>query len=945
MSRFELIEKLYFEALSRPDDARLEFLRLNCGDDKDLLKEVLSLLRLEQMAGDFIESPPVAVAASLIASEPVRDLVGTVLGQYRIESHIGSGGMGDVYLATDTTLGRKVALKILPSRFSSDPERRRRFEREARAASTLNHPNIITVHDFGSEDGLDFLATEFIEGVTLRERLIDGPIPPDEVCDIAIQVLAAIEAAHEKGILHRDIKPANIMIRRDGIVKMLDFGLAKITAGFEDFESLDAQSRFGAMGTVHYMSPEQALGRALDGRTDIFSLGVTIYEMLAGRLPFAGATEAGVYDAILHEAAVPLTQAAPSVPAEWQNLIDRALAKDPSMRYENVSEFRDDLQRVRAGEPVVAVAENVELRRFGSAVGRLLAGAAAITIVAGIGYAAFRLFNRPQPLDPQALSYSQLTNQAGQEFFPSLAPDGDAIVYTARDGGDFDIFYRRLAGDDAPVNLTADCDAADRHPAFSPDGRLIAFRSERDGGGIFLMDADGRNVRQITADGFYPSWSPDGREIVVSGGDFVNPAERFTNSFLFAVDVATGNRRDVLRTEDSIQASWSPHGHRIAYWYYGPGGVRDIRTVAADGSGEVVRVTDDQALDWNPVWSPDGAFLYFASNRGGDMNLWRVAIDEESGRTLAEPEAVSTPSSYFEHLTFSRDGRTFAFADGNYSSNLERVDFDPVDKMMTAGPFPITRGQNVLRNPAVSPDGHWIAFDRLVDQQEDIFVSRRDGTEMRQLTNDGFKDRAPRWTPDGKSLVFYSARSGKYEGWQINADGSDLRQLTFTDKEQQLLMWSTDGKLLLSNVDGGYPDIYSRSEDDRLTKFKTVKPLRDKDAWVMAMSWTKDASRLAASRYSFYVDSTGILVYDLLNDRYDELSDTGIDPFWLADDRRLIYSDQGRLFLLDTVTRKKSEVISVAPDDIQLFAVSPDDRAIYMTVKRNEADIWLATAK
>lgn len=945
MSRFELVEKLYFEALSRPDDARLEFLRLNCGDDEELLEEVLSLLRFEQEAGDFIESSPVAVAASLIASEPVRDLAGTVLGQYRIESHIGSGGMGDVYLASDTTLGRKVALKILPSRFSSDPERRRRFEREARAASTLNHPNIITVHGFGSEDGLDFLATEFIDGVTLRERLADGPIPPDEVCDIALQALAAIEAAHEKGIFHRDIKPANIMIRRDGIVKMLDFGLAKITAGFGDFESPDVQSRFGAMGTVHYMSPEQALGKALDGRTDLFSLGVTIYEMLAGRLPFAGATEAAVYDAILHEAAVPLAAAAPAIPAEWQNLIDCALAKDPSTRYRNAPDFRDDLLRIRAGEPVAAVAENGLRGRFGSGIGRLLAGAAGIAIAAGIGYAGFIYFKRPQPLDPQAVSYARLTNQAGQEFFPSLAPEGDAIVYAARDGGDFDILYRRLAGDDAPVNLTADSDAADRHPAFSPDGRLIAFRSERGGGGIFLMDADGRNARQITADGFYPSWSPDGREIVVSAGDFVNPAERFTNSFLFAVDVVTGNRRDVLRTEDSIQGSWSPHGNRIAYWYYGPGGVRDIRTVAADGSGAVVRVTDDQALDWNPVWSPDGAFLYFASNRGGSMNLWRVAIDEESGRTLAEPEAVATPAGYFEHLTFSRDGRTFAFAEGNYSSNLERVDFDPADGKTTGGPFPITQGQNILRNPAVSPDGQWIAFDRLVNQQEDIFVSRRDGTEMRQLTNDGFKDRAPRWTPDGKSLVFYSARSGKYEGWQINADGSDLRQLTFSDKEQQLLMWSPDGKLLLSNVDGGYPDIYSRSEDDRLTKVRSVKPMRDKDAWMMAMSWTGDASRLAASRYSFSLDSTGILVYDLLNDRYDELSDTGIDPLWLGDDRRLIYSDEGRLILFDTVTRKKSEIISVVPDEIQLFAIAPDDRAIYMTVKRNEADVWLATEK
>jgi eukaryotic-like serine/threonine-protein kinase len=351
--RWQDIDRLLGEALERPRTERSAFLAEACGDDENLRLEVNSLLGSAEAAEDFIEIPVTTLAAEALANQKILSVASQQVGHYQVISLLGAGGMGEVYLAQDTRLNRKVALKLLPERFTSDPERVRRFEREGRAASALNHPNIVTIHDIGQADGSFYIATELVDGQTLRQRLAAGkPLEVREAIEVARQVAAALSAAHSSGILHRDIKPENIMLRRDGYVKVLDFGLAKLTEqsaeiGASDFatRAKDETASGVVLGTLQYMSPEQVRGMRVDARTDIFSLGVVLYEMIAGKSPFAGATTADVIAAILEREPPPLApgEATP----ELGRIVKRSLRKECPERYQSAGDLLNDLQNLR----------------------------------------------------------------------------------------------------------------------------------------------------------------------------------------------------------------------------------------------------------------------------------------------------------------------------------------------------------------------------------------------------------------------------------------------------------------------------------------------------------------------------------------------------------------------------------------------------------------------
>src|SRR5262245_20689089 len=344
--RWGHIERLYHGALERDTGARAAFLAEACAGDEALRGEVESLLRCDTRAERFIESPALEVAAKLSAEDRVQSMIGRQIGPYQILSFLGAGGMGDVHLALDTRLGRKVAVKLLPAEFTTDAERLRRFEQEARAASALNHPNIITVHEIGEIEGRRFIVTEYVEGETLRRRMASAPqgrLRLSEALEIASQVAAALQAAHEAGITHRDIKPENVMLRADGLMKVLDFGLAKLSGSRagpqpEAAESLDTLSGV-VMGTVSYMSPEQARGENVDHRTDIFSLSVMLYEMLAGRRPFEGPTSSDVMAAVLTSEPVSLMEVVPEVPAPLWRIVKRCLEKRPGQRFQSAGDL------------------------------------------------------------------------------------------------------------------------------------------------------------------------------------------------------------------------------------------------------------------------------------------------------------------------------------------------------------------------------------------------------------------------------------------------------------------------------------------------------------------------------------------------------------------------------------------------------------------------------
>lgn len=356
-TRLEQIEEIYQAVADQPLDKRGALLDESCGDDHELRREVESLLRYDSASSNFIDSPPAMLAAEMFAGKEEKpELVGEQIGHYKIERLLGEGGMGEVYLAEDLRLHRRVALKVLPHSIVDDEERLMRFEREAQAASALNHPNILTVHEFGEDQGVHFLAAEFVDGLTLRHKLIAGPLDVAEALEIAVQTSSALSAAHEARITHRDIKPENIMVRQDGYVKVLDFGLAKLNqgeksstdSGSEDPTKVLLRTEPGVvMGTDAYMSPEQARGRQIDARSDIWSLGVVIYEMLTGQRPFVGETRADVIVSLLSTEPPQLSSVRQNIPAELDWIVSKALSKDLEGRYQNAKELRADLVRIK----------------------------------------------------------------------------------------------------------------------------------------------------------------------------------------------------------------------------------------------------------------------------------------------------------------------------------------------------------------------------------------------------------------------------------------------------------------------------------------------------------------------------------------------------------------------------------------------------------------------
>lgn len=882
-------------------------------------------------------------------------VLGQRLGPYRIAGSLGSGGMGEVYRARDLRLERDIAIKVLPHRIATERAPRERFEREARTVAAINHPSIVTIHSVEESDGIPFLTMELVEGRTLTALIPRGGMPLARVLEIATPLADAIAAAHHKGITHRDLKPANIMVREDGRVKVLDFGLAKLREEGTDgggisnsTEALTGEGRI--VGTVAYMSPEQAEGKPVDHRADIFSLGVILYEMATGERPFKGETQLSTLSSLLRDTPASAESLNPAIPHELAQIIKRCLAKDPDRRHESAQDLRNQLEDLKQDldsgilSASSATAPGFSVRRhLSGAVTRRLAvlAAAALGAVALI----WRSSGSPERSSAgvNIAGLKQLTSQPGIENFPVLSPDGKWILYSSSARGSADVYLQGVGGQ-IPINLTEDSTDDDTEPAFSPDGEQIGFRSERQGGGIFVMGRTGESARRVTDDGFNPAWSPDGKEILFATENVRgNPYLRLSPSELWVVNIETGARRRVFQG-DAVQPRWSPHGQRIAYWAFLSSerdlAQRDIWTIPASG-GSPVPITNDAAVDWNPVWSPDGGYLYFISDRGGSMNVWRVSIDERSGKPLSEPEAVTTPSPYVAFLSFSADGRLMAYASSDITSNIQQVTFDSGTGSVRGAPADVTTGSRRWIGLGVSPDGQWLAFHPWL-HSEDIFVMRTDGSGLRQLTSDAANDRTPRWSPDGKRIAFYSNRDGRYQIWTINPDGSGLTRLTGFGQNVVYPVWSPDGTRLAvtrGRVNGNKVYIVRPGQSWESQTPEKLPATTFGGGPFFPSSWSPDGERLAG-----YGDgpTAGVLVYSLARRTYERLTDAGTSATWLNDSRRLLYVSQGKLFLLDSASKQSHELLALPRGDIAGPAVPADNGHIYFLRQITEGDVWLA---
>jgi serine/threonine protein kinase len=753
--RWKQIDELFDAILEIPNERREDFLSDKCNGDVDLKREVLSLLKAQTSADNFLENSAMNLMAKELAQNrtEVFSFVGKEFGTYKIERQIGAGGMGEVYLAHDEKLNRKVALKILPAEFVADAERIKRFEREARMVSALNHPYIVTIYDVGNAGGVNYIATEFVEGETVRE-LINRGVDLKQTLSIISQTCEALAAAHKAGIVHRDIKPENIMIRPDGFVKVLDFGLAQLAEHTEFQPSLSNYTMKGVIiGTPAYMSPAQVSDDRVDQRTDLWSVGVVLYEMLAGVNPFKGESRQATFQKILSEEHPLASELNRKLPAELDRILSKALEKDAEVSYQTASDLRADLKRIRReidSSPSLRTASDTRKSPIEKSRTNYLpfaAGAIVLILIGLSGWFFFKQFNvtkAGEAVEWAQAKHSQLTDSSEIKSYPSLSPDGKSFIYTTGNGEAYDIFLQRIGGKN-PTNLTANSPANDWMSSFSPDGKFIAFRSERNSSGIYVMEETGENVRRISDIGFHPSWSPDGKQIVVSDkSSDVSTSHTIPNSSLWTIDVETGNKKPLETKGDAIQPSWSPNGKRIVYWFLDEKNQAELATIPATG-GEPVVITKDEAADWNPVWSPDGKFIYFGSDRGGNMNIWRVGIDEETGEVSGEPEAVPTPSMYIRHLAFSPYGKTLAYIRYETHSNLQSIAFDPENLKTVGEANMVTSGNKQFSMPAMSPNGEEYvlrSFPTLTTAE--IAVFNRDGSNLRFLTNDKFRDRSPR---------------------------------------------------------------------------------------------------------------------------------------------------------------------------------------------------------
>jgi Tol biopolymer transport system component len=546
--------------------------------------------------------------------------------------------------------------------------------------------------------------------------------------------------------------------------------------------------------------------------------------------------------------------------------------------------------------------------------------------------------------------FVQLTDFPGAERWPSLSPDGQSIAYAAVVGGNEDIHVLRVGGRN-PVNLTADSAAADSLPAFSPDGSRIAFRSERSGGGIFVMGATGESVRRATDFGFAPSWSPDGSELVVSTSNFAEPFSRNISGKLFAVKVATGERR-LIDDGDAVQPAWSPNGHRVAFWGLATGrtGLRDIWTVPAAGpeAGSRVSVTNDAATDWYPQWSADGRWLYFLSDRGGVMNVWRVPIDESSGRVLGDAESVVAPALALSGITFARNGQ-MAYATVEHRSTIERLMLDPVREQIVGAPDVVLRESRRIAYLDWSPDGEWLAFST-TGTRENIFLVRPDGSGYRQVTDDEFRNRGPVWSSDGSRFAFFSNRSGLYQVWTVNPDGSGLRQISNADQGVSSPVWSParDQLAVVTMMETRGWSLFDLGAGKPISTPQLTGATSD-TSYFLPLAWSPDGASIAgvhaesqrsvgetSARYPVYI-------YSVRDRTYRPLEASG-GVLWMSDSRRLLVYDNTDIAIVDSQTGRRKIVLRDGDrQNLNQFwrvSLTRDDRRIAVVTDDVEGNLW-----
>jgi serine/threonine protein kinase/Tol biopolymer transport system component len=731
--------------------------------------------------------------------------------------------MGEVYKARDNRLGRTVALKMLPAGRLNDPERQHRLMQEAKAASALNHHNIVMLYDLVAEQDALFLVMEYVRGQTLSELGRRHGIRLAQGLDYAIQVADALAAAHAAGIVHRDIKPANIIVTESGTVKLLDFGLAKLTEHFQPEE--DAPTRTIAKtvegtiaGTVAYMSPEQAEGKNTDARTDIFSFGAVLYEMVTGRRAFGGDSMASVLSAILRDEPKPAREIARGLPRELDRIVSRCLQKDPNLRYQHAGDLKIDLQRVKED-----LAGGVSATREGAParLGRWWI-VAATTGVAVAFAAGWRLHSPPPEPPPWILT--RLTTDVGLSGSPALSPDGKLVAYSSDRSldGELDLYVKQVAGGQ-PIRLTTD-GAGNTTPDFSPDGSKIVFRSNRDGGGIYEIPSFGGEARRLAPEGLDPKFSPDGSQVAYWVGS-PSVAEAVPGSgTIWVVPVAGGQPQRVGPAFTAARTPiWFPDGKRLLVIGYTSAKAYDSSSidwwVIDPGGGEAVRTGVYQALiqatlrgvdvasnlpSANPnvprpgCWTAANTVIFPIA--GGDtLNLWEIGISPRTGKVAGAPKRLTMGAANETDPSCASRG-VLAFTNFETRTDIWSLPFDLNRGALTGVLQRITMGLATRQYPSLSSEGRYVAFASNQSGRLNIWRRELAGGKESSVAASSFVQRFPVSNASG-SRIAYSGYEKDKRVIYMSAPGGTPEKLC--EGCLRATDWSLDEKTLL--IFGGNP--------------------------------------------------------------------------------------------------------------------------------------------
>jgi len=725
----------------------------------------------------------------------------TRLGPYAILDPLGAGGMGEVYRARDTRLGREVAVKVLPERFADSPEALARFEREARAVAALSHPNILSLFDFGQANGTAYAVTELLKGETLRERLAHERLSDRKAVEIGTSIAEGLSAAHAAGIVHRDLKPENVFLTSDGRVKILDFGLAHVespadTSGATSAPTTPAPTEPGVvMGTAGYISPEQIRGRPADSRSDIFALGAVLYEMLAGKRAFTGATTPESLAAILRDQPPEVSRSAPGVAPSLDRLVARCLEKNPDERFQSARDLAYALRESESGSRSAAVTVGPPPRRQSARV--LAAGAAVLLAAAGVAW--LTRLGRPSPA-PRFGRVTRLTFGPGRNFAPVISPDGKWVAYISDARGPTDVWVKFIAGGEA-VNLTEKTGLNTEVRSeiggldISPDGTQLAFGAAETGAALFeyttwVMPAPlGGLPRKLLERGMGARWSPDGKRLA-----YIRPGGGAGDGLIVS-DASGANAKELQSTNLHIHTpAWSSDGRRI-YYLKSAATLNEepseIWSVSADGGGARAEVPSARRAVY-PAPMPAGRGLLFSANPdSAELGLWWLP---PSGRG---PTRVTVGAGEYAEPRISADGARVVATLLDSRQQLVRL---PADGSGTLQPLLAGNFKDV--EPSVSPVGDRIVWSSTRSGSRNLWIAAADGSAARPLTSGEALDTLPAVSPDGKQVAFVSDRSGRRSLWIVSMQGGAPRELSLTEVVGTP-SWSPDGQEIVVSAPAG----------------------------------------------------------------------------------------------------------------------------------------------